>query len=81
MSRRAGMDALDALSVSVEDADADTDAERALFGEPGMPPPEESWQRSPRSGAVPAARPMRTKAAHLLTLCRTSSEGCQVLGI
>ena len=33
------LDALDALSVSVEDADAQTDAERALFGEPGMPPP------------------------------------------
>ena len=31
--------ALDALSVSVEDADAMTDAESALFGEPGMPPP------------------------------------------
>lgn len=28
------LDALDALSVSVEDADAQTDAERALFGEP-----------------------------------------------
>ena len=33
------LDALDALSVSVEDADAQTDAEQALFGEPGMPPP------------------------------------------
>ena len=31
--------ALDALSVSVEDADAHTDQEQALFGEPGMPPP------------------------------------------
>ena len=28
------LDALDALSVSVEDADAQTDAEQALFGEP-----------------------------------------------
>ena len=28
---------LEALSVSVEDADADTEAEHALFGEPGMP--------------------------------------------
>ena len=33
------MDELDALSVSVEDSDADTDAEQALFGEPGMPAP------------------------------------------
>ncbi|MEP6791331.1 MAG: 50S ribosomal protein L11 methyltransferase [Ramlibacter sp.] len=40
------LDALDALSVSVEDADARTDAEQALFGEPGMPPPKEGWQRS-----------------------------------
>ena len=40
------LDALDALSVSVEDADAQTDAEQALFGEPGMPPPREGWQRS-----------------------------------
>ena len=37
---------LDALSVSVEDSDADTDAEQALFGEPGMPPPSAGWQRS-----------------------------------
>jgi ribosomal protein L11 methyltransferase len=40
------MDELDALSVSVEDSDADTDAEKALFGEPGMPAPSAGWQRS-----------------------------------
>jgi ribosomal protein L11 methyltransferase len=40
------MDELDALSVSVEDADADTASERALFGEPGMPAPRGGWQRS-----------------------------------
>jgi len=40
------MEELDALSVSVEDQDAGTDAERALFGEPGMPPPSAGWQRS-----------------------------------
>ena len=40
------LEALDALSVSVEDADAQTDAEQALFGEPGMPPPKDGWQRS-----------------------------------
>ncbi len=39
-------DELEALSVSVEDADADSDAERALFGEPGMPPPAPGWDRS-----------------------------------
>jgi len=40
------MDELEALSVSVEDADADTPAERALFGEPGMASPGPGWQRS-----------------------------------
>ncbi|MFN3415219.1 MAG: 50S ribosomal protein L11 methyltransferase [Caldimonas sp.] len=37
---------LDALSVSVEDADADSAAEQALFGEPGLPAPRAGWQRS-----------------------------------
>lgn len=40
------LEALDALSVSVEDADAATSAEQALFGEPNMPPPKAGWQRS-----------------------------------
>ncbi|MCP5285917.1 MAG: 50S ribosomal protein L11 methyltransferase [Burkholderiaceae bacterium] len=39
-------DELDALSVSVEDADAGTDDEQALFGEPGMPAPQPGWARS-----------------------------------
>ena len=37
---------LSALSVSVEDADAHTEHEQALFGEPGMPPLASSWVRS-----------------------------------
>jgi ribosomal protein L11 methyltransferase len=40
------LEALDALSVSVEDADAQTPAEQGLFGEPGMPPPKDGWERS-----------------------------------
>ncbi len=40
------LEALDALSVSVEDADAQTSAEQALYGEPGMPVPQAGWQRS-----------------------------------
>jgi ribosomal protein L11 methyltransferase len=40
------MDELGALSVSVEDADANTEAERALFGEPGMPVARKGWDRS-----------------------------------
>ena len=37
---------LEALSVSVEDADADSATEQALFGEPGMPAPAAGWRRS-----------------------------------
>lgn len=37
---------LGALSVSVEDADANTTAEQALFGEPGMPIEHTAWVRS-----------------------------------
>jgi ribosomal protein L11 methyltransferase len=37
---------LAALSVSVEDADAGSGAERALFGEPGLPAPQPGWNRS-----------------------------------
>ncbi len=40
------LEALDALSVSVEDADAGSAAERALFGEPGLPAPQHSWPHS-----------------------------------
>jgi ribosomal protein L11 methyltransferase len=40
------IDELDAWSVSVEDADADTSAEHALFGEPGLPAPRAGWERS-----------------------------------
>lgn len=35
-----------ALSVSVEDADEGTDAEKPLFGEPGMEPTEAAWDHS-----------------------------------
>jgi ribosomal protein L11 methyltransferase len=37
---------LGARSVAVEDADADTPQERALFGEPGMPAPRAGWKCS-----------------------------------
>jgi ribosomal protein L11 methyltransferase len=39
-------DELDALAVSLEDADADTPAEQAIFGEPGLPPPRAGWAHS-----------------------------------
>ena len=59
------IDELSALSVSVEDADAGTDEERALFGEPGMPDPAAGWQRSTLRAlfATPAAA--EAAAAHL----------------
>jgi ribosomal protein L11 methyltransferase len=39
-------DELGALAVSVEDAQADSDAEQAIFGEPGLPPPRGGWAQS-----------------------------------
>lgn len=73
------LDALDALSVSVEDADAQTDAEQALFGEPGMPPPKEGWQRS----RVLALFETREQAQATLELLQAQDffDGCAVLGI
>ncbi len=59
------VDELDALSVSVADADAGTDAEQALFGEPGMPAPKEGWQRSDLT-ALFASEAEATEAATLL---------------
>ena len=59
------MSELEALSVSVEDADVDTDAEQALFGEPGLPAPREGWQRSTLR-ALFADEALATTAATLL---------------
>ena len=73
------LDALDALSVSVEDADAQTPAEQALFGEPGMPPPKEGWQRS-RIVALFAQEAVAKEAAVLLG-AQDFFEDCQLLGI
>ena len=73
------LDALDALSVSVEDADAQTDAEQALFGEPGMPPPKEGWQRS-RVIALFPDETLAKEAASVLAL-QDFFEGCAVLGV
>ena len=72
------LDALDALSVSVEDADAQTDAEQALFGEPGLPPPKDGWQRS-RVVALFANEPAAQEAARLLA-AQDFFGGCQLLG-
>jgi ribosomal protein L11 methyltransferase len=73
------LDALDALSVSVEDADAQTDAEQALFGEPGLPPPKEGWQRS-RVIALFGEEEAAKRAAVVLQ-AQDFFDGCQVLGV
>ncbi|KAF1019994.1 MAG: Ribosomal protein L11 methyltransferase [Paracidovorax wautersii] len=73
------LDALDALSVSVEDADAQTDVEQALFGEPGLPPPKEGWQRS-RVLALFAERAGAFEAAQLLQVQDFFGD-CEVQGV
>ena len=73
------LEALEALSVSVEDADAQTDAEQALFGEPGMPAPKEGWMRS-RLVALFNTEAGANEAAQLL-LAQSFFAGCQVLGV
>ena len=73
------LEALDALSVSVEDADAQTPAEQALFGEPGMPPPKEGWQRSVIV-ALFQDEVQAQEAAQLLPP-QDFFEGCRLLGI
>ncbi len=73
------LDALDALSVSVEDADAQTDAEQALFGEPGLPAPKGGWNRS-RVIALFEKEELAVEAAALLQ-AQDFFDTCQVLGI
>jgi ribosomal protein L11 methyltransferase len=73
------LEALDALSVSVEDADAQTEAEQALFGEPGMPAPEQAWQRS-RVLALFATEAAAQDASRLLQ-AQDFFAGCMLLRI
>ncbi len=73
------LEALDALSVSVEDADADTDVEQALFGEPGLPPPANSWERS-RVVALFSSQANAQEAASLLA-AQDFFEGCAVQSV
>ncbi len=73
------LDSLDALSVSVEDADAQTDAEQALFGEPGMPPPREGWQRSRVTALFSDQGAARDAAAALAA--QPFFAGCQLLDV
>lgn len=73
------LEALDALSVSVEDADAQTPAEQALFGEPGMPPPKAGWERS-RIVSLFQSETLAREAADLLAV-QDFFAGCKVVAI
>ena len=73
------LEALDALSVSVEDADAMSEAEQALFGEPGMPPPKEAWQRSKVVALF--AKEASAQEAERLLLVQDFFANCQSLGV
>ncbi len=73
------LEALDALSVSVEDADAQTPAEQALFGEPGMPPPKAGWEHS-RMVSLFATEALARDAASVLA-AQDFFAGCQLVAI
>ena len=73
------LQALDALSVSVEDADAHTKAEQALFGEPGMPAPRDGWERSVVL-ALFSEQSLALEAGRLLQ-AQDFFEGCSLQGV
>ena len=73
------LEALDALSVSVEDADAETVHEQALFGEPGMPPPKEGWQRSKVVALF--TKEAEAREAALLLAAQDFFEACEVMSL
>lgn len=73
------LESLDALSVSVEDADALTPQEHAMFGEPGMPAPKAGWQRS----TVTALFQEQAQADGAVRLLQAQDffEGCALVGV
>ena len=73
------LEELDALSVSVEDADALTNDEQALFGEPGMPPPKSAWRCS-RVQALFSDETVAQQAWRLLA-AQDFIAGCELIGI
>jgi ribosomal protein L11 methyltransferase len=73
------LESLDALSVSVEDADALTPQEHAMFGEPGMPAPKAGWQRSTVTALFPT-QALADDAARLLQV-QDFFEGAALVGI
>lgn len=73
------LESLDALSVSVEDADALTPQEHAMFGEPGLPAPKAGWQRSTVT-ALFHEQAQADEAARLLQ-AQDFFEDCSLVGI
>jgi ribosomal protein L11 methyltransferase len=73
------VETLEALAVSVEDADAGTEAESALFGEPDMPPPAAGWQRSRLKALFDDAEAAETAATWLLAHHADSGLAIQAL--
>jgi ribosomal protein L11 methyltransferase len=65
--------------VSVEDADAQSESEQALFGEPGMPPPKEAWQRSKVVALF--AKEVTAHDAERLLFVQDFFTNCQSLGV
>jgi ribosomal protein L11 methyltransferase len=73
------MDDFGALSVSVEDADADTAAEQALFGEPGMPLAQAAWAQSVLK-ALFDNEAVATQAA-VAVVAQRAAQGVRVLAV
>jgi len=63
-----------ALSVSVEDADEGTEAEKPLFGEPGMEPEEAAWERSRVIALIDADADANALLADACNTCGISME-------
>ncbi|MEP7057295.1 MAG: 50S ribosomal protein L11 methyltransferase [Caldimonas sp.] len=72
------VDEYGALSASVEDADADTDAERALFGEPGVPIENAGWPRSVVKALFADAPTAQAAATRLLAAAGDDVRLCSI---
>ncbi len=73
------LEALEALSVSVEDSDALTETEQPLFGEPGMVPTQIGWRHSTVK-ALFSTEPRALEASTLLQAQDFFAE-CRIVGI
>ena len=72
-------DELDALAVTLEDADAGTDGEQAIFGEPGMPVATAGWQHSTVLALFDDDA--QAQAAATLLLAQSWTQGLHVQGL